>query len=46
MSKQANKKRMQMIVDRAHQVRKEKPTMKWTDAIKKASDQLKKEGKL
>jgi len=43
--KEDNTNRMKMISTRAKKIYKPK-TMKWTDAIKKASEELKKEGKL
>lgn len=45
-TKKANTNRMSMISSRAKEIRAKKPTMKWTDAIAKASTELKKEGKL
>lgn len=46
MSNKANKNRMSMISARAKEIYATGKVKKWTDAIKKASDQLKKEGKL
>jgi hypothetical protein len=45
-TKKSNTNRMVMISSLAKEIRAKKPTMKWTDAISKASNQLKKEGKL
>lgn len=44
--KSANTKRVTMISTRASKIYKAHPKMEWTDAIKKASKELKKEGKL
>lgn len=46
MSNLENKKRMKMISSLAKKIYAENPKLKWTNAIKKASTQLKKEGKL
>ena len=46
MSKAENKNRMQMISSLAKKIYNSGKAKKWTDAIKMASDQLKKEGKL
>ena len=46
MSKKANTNRMKMISSLAKKIHAEGKTKKWTDAIKKAANQLKKEGKL
>ena len=47
MSKKANTSRMSMISHEAKKIYNEgKSGIKWTSAIKKASEKLKKEGKL
>jgi protein-disulfide isomerase-like protein with CxxC motif len=46
MAKKENTNRMKMISALAKKIYAEGKTKKWTDAIKKASTQLKREGKL
>lgn len=46
MAKKANTNRMKMISSLAKKIYAEGKTKKWTDAIKKAATQLKKEGKI
>jgi hypothetical protein len=46
MAKKENTNRMKMISARAKKIYAEGKAKKWTDAIKKASTELKKEGKL
>jgi hypothetical protein len=45
-SKSANTERMKLISSEAKALFAKHPNMKWTDAIKKASTNLKKAGKL
>lgn len=45
-TKKANKSRMSLISSRAKEIREKNPKKKWTDCIKAASVELKKEGKL
>jgi len=45
-AKKANKNRMSMISSRAKQIQAKNPKKKWTDCIKAASNELKKEGKI
>lgn len=45
-NKAANTKRVTMISKEAKKIRKDKPSLKWTSAIKQASASLKKQGKL
>lgn len=45
-AKKANTNRMSMISSRAKQIQAKNPKKKWTDCIKAASNELKKEGKL
>lgn len=45
-TKKSNTSRMTMISSRAKQIRAKNPKKKWTDCIKAASNELKKEGKL
>ena len=45
-AKSENKERMTLISARARKLFDAATNMKWTDAIKKASTELKKEGKL
>lgn len=42
----ANTARMKMISGEAKKIYKDNPKMEWTNAIKKASTKLKKQGKL
>ncbi len=46
MGKKENTNRMKMISSLAKKIYAEGKTKKWTDAIKKASTELKKQGKL